>query len=70
VNTHLRNEIYLYLESNFINKEIPSEKVVSNLSKVFELSGFDAMMVYTDWTLEFKLEQDALDWERRDSEDE
>ena len=58
MNKHLRNEIYLYLESNLISKEIPSEEMVSSLASIFKLSGFDAMMVYTDWTLEFKLEQD------------
>jgi len=83
VNDHLRNEIYLYLDSNLITQEIPPEEMVSSLASIFELSGFDAMMVYADWTfnlipkeddelmkLEEELDKESLDWEKRDSENE
>ena len=50
MNDHLRNEIYLFLDSNLIYKEIPPEDMVSSLVDIFELSGFDALMVYADWT--------------------
>ena len=81
MNNHLKNEVFLYLDSNLITKEIPPEEVVSTLVDIFELSGFDAMMVYADWTfnlipkedvklfeLEEELDQEALNWERKDSE--
>jgi len=82
VNDHLRNEIYLFLDSNLIHKEIPPEEMVSSLASIFELSGFDAMMVYADWTfnlipkddelmeLEEELDKESLEWERKDSENE
>ena len=82
MNDHLRNEIYLFLDSNLIYKEIPPEDMVSSLVNIFELSGFDAMMVYADWTfnlipkedklmeLEEELDQESLEWERKDSENE
>tara|TARA_R100000995_G_C3481880_1_gene124428 strand:+ start:542 stop:793 length:252 start_codon:yes stop_codon:yes gene_type:complete len=78
-----KNEIFLWLEENLITKEVPPDKIVSSLSRRFELSGFDSMMVYSDWTfntkpmndkelmdLEEELDQESLDWERMDSENE
>ena len=82
-NKYVRNEIYLWLEDNLITKEIPSDRIVSTISSKFELSGFDAMMVYSDWTFNTKpmsdkelidfeeeLDQESLEWERMDSENE
>lgn len=78
-----KNEIFLWLEENLVTKEIPSDQIVSTISSAFELSGFDAMMVYSDWTfntkpmsdkelMEFEeeLDQESLEWERMDSENE
>ena len=78
-----KNEIFLWLEENLITKKVPPDEIVSFLSNRFELSGFDAMMVYSDWTfntkpmsdkeltdLEEELDQESLDWERMDSENE
>ena len=78
-----KNKIFLWLEENLLTKEIPSDQIVSTISSAFELSGFDAMMVYSDWTfntkpmsdkelmeLEEELDQESLEWERMDSENE
>ena len=80
---HLRDEIFLWLEDNLRTKVVPPEEIVSALSSIFELSGFDAMMVYSDWTFNTKpmtdkelmdfeeeLDQESLEWERMDSEHE
>lgn len=78
-----KNEIFLWLEENLVTKEIPSDQIVSTISSAFELSSFDAMMVYSDWTFNTKpmsdkelmkfeeeLDQESLEWERIDSENE
>jgi len=54
IDKHLRNEIYLWLEENFKTNKVKPEDIDSYIANAFKLSGFDAMMIYLDWTLKIE----------------
>ena len=51
IDKHLKNEIYLWLDENFETKKVKAENIKRHLCNTYKLSGFDAMMVYLDWTI-------------------
>ena len=51
IDKHLKNEIYLWLEENFETNKVKPENIQGYIADSYKLSGFDAMMVYLDWTL-------------------
>ena len=81
MNDHLKNEIFLYLEdlldSNITNMYGAVPYIVAD----FEISKYDARQVLKEWMkkgkieielmkFEEELDQESLEWERKDSENE
>ena len=81
MNDHLKNEIFLYLEDLLDSNITNMYGAVPYIVSLFEISKYDARKVLKEWMkkgkieielmkFEEELDQESLEWERRDSENE
>ena len=81
MNDHLKNEIFLYLEDLLDSNITNMYGAVPYIVSLFKISKYDASKVLKEWMkkgkieielmkFEEELDQESLEWERRDSENE
>tara|TARA_R100000234_G_scaffold74686_1_gene46139 strand:+ start:1409 stop:1654 length:246 start_codon:yes stop_codon:yes gene_type:complete len=81
MNDHLKNEIFLYLEDLLDSNITNMYGAVPYIVSLFEISKYDARKVLKEWMkkgkieielmkFEEELDQESLEWERKDSENE
>lgn len=81
MNEHLKNEIFLYLEDLLDSSITNMYGAVPYIIADFEISKYDARKVLKEWMkkgkieielmkFEEELDQESLEWERKDSENE
>lgn len=81
MNEHLKNEIFLYLEDLLDSNITNMYGAVPYIVSLFEISKYDARKVLKEWMkkgkieielmkFEEELDQESLEWERKDSENE